>query len=281
MELKDAREKISAIDEEMAKLFEERMEVVREVAAYKSARGLPIEDKEREASLLESKTKVIKDDSMRPFYANFLQNTMDVSKKWQRRLIRGVNVACADEKFSDGEAASRSLFPESNITIYESFEEAYKAVQDGDAEVAVLPLENSDRGDVGKVYDMIFSGNLYVNSIKVFESNGRTTRYAVLSRVKNEQGIDGDTEGFLIMFTVKDEVGGLAKAINVISAYSYNMRVLRSRPMKDLPWHYYFYAELVGVIKDGSEERLIRALQAICPVAKVVGHFNDDDEIHG
>ena len=280
MELKDAREKIGAIDEKMAKLFEERMDVVREIAEYKSARGLPIEDKERETSLLESKSKVIKDSNLRPFYANFLQETMDISKKWQRRLIRGINVACADEKYSDGEEASRNIFPESNITVYDSFEEAYKAVEDGNAEVAVLPLENSDRGDVGKVYDMIFSGDLYVNSIKVFESNGRITRYAVLSRVRNEQGIEGDTEGFLIMFTVKDEVGGLAKAINVISAYSYNMRVLRSRPMKDLPWHYYFYAELVGVIKDGSEERLVRALQATCPIAKIVGHFSDDDEIH-
>ena len=125
-------------------------------------------------------------------------------------------------------------------------------MEDGKADVAVLPLENSDKGDVGKVYDMIFSGSLYVNSIKAIEHDGSTTRYATLSRVLNEHKGGGGPEGILIMFTVKDEVGGLAKAINIISAYSYNMRVMRSRPMKNLPWHYYFYSEDVETYIEGA-----------------------------
>ena len=36
MELKEARDKISAIDTKMAELFKERMEAVKSVAEYKS-----------------------------------------------------------------------------------------------------------------------------------------------------------------------------------------------------------------------------------------------------
>ena len=40
-ELKDLREKIDAIDQQMVDLFKQRMEVSKEVAAYKRANGLP------------------------------------------------------------------------------------------------------------------------------------------------------------------------------------------------------------------------------------------------
>ena len=276
MELKEARELINEIDAKMAELFEKRMEAVKEVAEYKSERGLPIEDRERELSLIESMSSVVKDDGIRPFYVSFLQSTMDISKSWQKKLLNGIRVACAEEKLSDGKFASELIFPSGNITAYEKFEEAYMAVVNGDCDVAVLPLENSDRGEVGKVYDLIFSGSLHVNSIKAIEADGSTTRYAVLSRADNDMDSDADHESFLIMFTVRDEVGGLAKAINLISAYDFNMRVLRSRPLHDLPWHYYFYAELEGDCSRKSEERISRALSAACPVFKIAGRFEEN-----
>ncbi len=276
MDLNEAREKINKIDTEMAKLFEQRMEAVREVAEYKSARGLPVEDLEREQSLIESMSANISDEEVRPFYVSFLQNTMDVSKNWQHSLISGIRVACAEDKYSDGTSAAESIFPSENITTYGSFEEAYKAVEDGDCEVAVLPLENSDKGDVGKVYDLLFEGSLHVNSIKAVETDGSTTRYAVLSRAANEADTDKDTERILVMFRVKDEVGGLAKAINVISAYGYNMHGLRPRPIKDVPWHYFFYVELEGKSSPDSEERIVRGLSAACLSVKIVGRLTDD-----
>ena len=51
-ELKDLREKIDAIDQQMVDLFKQRMEVSKEVAAYKQANGLPTLDAGRERALL-------------------------------------------------------------------------------------------------------------------------------------------------------------------------------------------------------------------------------------
>lgn len=87
-ELQDAREEIRQIDEEMARLFERRMEAVRKVAAYKLKRGLPILDKEQEARVLEGRSALIKNPELQPFYREFLQETMDISKKWQVYLIQ-------------------------------------------------------------------------------------------------------------------------------------------------------------------------------------------------
>ena len=51
-ELKDLRERIDAIDQQMVDLFKQRMEVSKEVAAYKQANGLPTLDAGRECALL-------------------------------------------------------------------------------------------------------------------------------------------------------------------------------------------------------------------------------------
>ena len=79
------------------------------------------------------------------------------------------------------------------------------------------------------------------------------------------------------MVTVKDEVGGLAKAVNMISAYNFNMRVLRSRPMHNLPWNYYFYAEIEGNDNSENGQRMLTALRGVCPILKVVGRYTIAD----
>lgn len=87
MDLNEARERIREIDGEMAALFVKRMEAVEAVAAYKRAHGLPIEDKAQEARVIEAGSERIADEALRPFYVQFLQETMEVSKRWQRRLL--------------------------------------------------------------------------------------------------------------------------------------------------------------------------------------------------
>ena len=93
MELNKARETINAVDAEMARLFVRRMEAVREIAAYKHARGLPVEDKEREKLMEERLCALIDDAELRPYYLRFLESTVEVSKSLQRSLI-----AAAEER---------------------------------------------------------------------------------------------------------------------------------------------------------------------------------------
>ena len=87
MDLKEARERIRAVDEEMAALFVRRMEAVEAVAAYKKERGLPIEDRAQEMRMLEDHGAWIARPELRPFYLQFLRDTVEVSKAWQHWLL--------------------------------------------------------------------------------------------------------------------------------------------------------------------------------------------------
>ena len=71
------------------------------------------------------------------------------------------------------------------------------------------------------------------------------------------------------MFTVKNEAGSLAKAVNIISKHGYNMTALRSHPMKDLMWKYYFYIEIEG----DTGEDMLSELKNCCDKLKVAGTY--------
>ncbi len=163
--LQEARAIISQVDAEMAELFVRRMEAARMVAEYKQQRGLPIFDGAREQEVLEKGAARVSDPVLREHYVRFLQNNMDVSKAYQRRLMEGMKVAYSGTEGAFAHIAAGEIFPSARLVPFGNFSEAYRAVTRGDCDCAVLPLENSSAGEVGQVTDMMFDGGLFVNGV--------------------------------------------------------------------------------------------------------------------
>ena len=162
---RNARETISRVDKEIAKLFEERMKAAVDVAEYKKVNGLPIEDMSRENQLIESNSALIEDDEIRSYYISFLKNTMKLSKDYQHKIIDGMRVAFSGVKGAFAEIAVKRIFPDCVPVSYPDFKSAYKAVENGECDVAVLPIENSFEGDVARVMDLTYFGSLFINGI--------------------------------------------------------------------------------------------------------------------
>ena len=355
--LDKARREINEIDKEMAELFVRRMEAAKVVAEYKKERGLAILDPVREEQVIRQNSNYVEDEELREFYVNFIQNTMAVSRSYQSRLMEGMKVAYSGTEGAFAHIASCILYPTAQKKAYSDFTEAYRAVESGECDIAVLPVENSYNGEVGQVTDLMFSGSLYVNGmfdlpvtqdllakpgtdiseIKevvshpqafgqcadyinrhgftrhefantalaakwVMESNDRSvaaiasreaaelvglevidhdinasqsnsTRFAIFSRVANKRiNKDGGVHSILL-FTVRNEAGALAKAVKVIGQHGFNMRTLRSRPMKDLLWEYYFYVELEGNIQSESGASLMETLGEFCDRLRFAGTY--------
>ena len=107
------------------------------------------------------------------------------------------------------------------------------------------------------------------------DSNTNTTRFAVFSNAKNT--LHGGAGGnFILMFTVKNAAGSLARAISIIGEHGFNMKVLRSHPMKELAWQYYFYIEAEGSPDGEAGERMLAELAEVCDKLKVVGNYSDE-----
>lgn len=109
------------------------------------------------------------------------------------------------------------------------------------------------------------------------ESAVNTTRFAVFSKsVANNSSANGK---FILLFTVNNVVGALAKAVNIICAHGFNMRILRSRPVKNVPWQYYFYVEAEGDQSSDEGQRMLNELSVCCEKLKIAGNFSEAKSI--
>lgn len=163
--LNKARETINQLDKEIAVLFEKRMAAVREIAEYKKERGLPIFDSARESEIIRRTQSNIDDEEIREFYVPFIKSTMDISKRFQHRIVEGANIAYSGVEGAFAHIAAGRIFPDGKRISYPDFKAAYEAVEKGECDCVVIPIENSRAGEVGQTIDLIFSGSLFINGI--------------------------------------------------------------------------------------------------------------------
>ena len=188
MELSDIRMKIDAVDDQLLKLFLERMELAEEVAAYKNAHKQPILNKTREREVLAKVTEKAGDKER---YAYHLFSTlMELSRDYQEdRLTTGESklcteiaealektgqfpsravVACQGAEGAYSQMACSKMFSLPQIMYFGRFEGVFRAVEAGMCRYGILPIENSSAGSVTEVYDLMEKYNCkIVRSLKL------------------------------------------------------------------------------------------------------------------
>ena len=119
---------------------------------------------------------------------------------------------------------------------------------------------------------------------EVNDSRTNTTRFAAFSRGQSIPAPSGkrEDENFILVFTVQNEAGALAGALNIVGAHGFNMRSLRSRPMRDLPWNYFFYIEAEGNVHTENGRELLQELSAVCARLRLLGSYyvrSEEEEV--
>ena len=164
-ELETARNEISRIDKEMAALFEQRMHAAAVIAGYKKQHGLSVKDPAREKELIDRNRALIESADIESYYVQFLKKTIELSCEYQSKILNGMKVTYCGVEGAFAYIAAKRMFPEAELVPYSDFGDAYEAVERGEYDCVVLPLENSAAGEVGTVMDLIFSGDLFVNQV--------------------------------------------------------------------------------------------------------------------
>ena len=86
MSLRDYRARIDEVDEELLRLFRERMNISGEIARYKKEQGIPVQDAARESeklAIIEEKAG----DEMRPYAHALWSKLFEISRKYQESFI--------------------------------------------------------------------------------------------------------------------------------------------------------------------------------------------------
>ncbi len=181
-DLSKCRSEIDEIDRQLVELYEKRMEVSEKVAAYKIATGKKVLDQEREKQKLEAVQALAGNDFNKHGVKELFEQIMTMSRKKQYQLIqesgsmnrlpfievdslvkKGIRVVYQGAQGSYSEAAMKKFFGEEiNSFSVETFRDAMTAIEEGTADYAVLPIENSTAGIVSQIYDLLVEYENYI-----------------------------------------------------------------------------------------------------------------------
>ena len=103
----------------------------------------------------------------------------------------------------------------------------------------------------------LYGLSVLAENINTSETN--TTRFIVIGRRMNAAG-----NRFSLLFTVDHRAGRLARVMQLIGAMGFNLECIKSRPMPNVPWEYYFYVEVVGDLSAEKSKELLDTLSGVC-----------------
>lgn len=182
MDLFEIRAELDRIDEQIVKLYEERVELCRQVAAYKISTGKRVFDKEREQQKLETLSGLTHSDFNARGVREIFEQIMSISRKLQYQILAehdkagrlsfietdNIDFSKCRVVFQGAEGAysqaamMRYFGDKVNCFKVDTFREAMLAIDEGSADFAVLPIENSSAGVVSEIYDLLVEFENYI-----------------------------------------------------------------------------------------------------------------------
>lgn len=180
--LEELREQLDQLDDKIAELYEERMEVCARVGEYKIQAGRKVFDRQREKEKLADVASKVKGEFNRKGIQELYQQLMSMSRKlqYQQLVAAGalgrlpfIQVDSLDKKNARvvfqgtegaySQAAMQQFFgSDVNNFHVRTFREAMEAIEEGSADYAVLPIENSSAGPVNEMYDLLDEFENYI-----------------------------------------------------------------------------------------------------------------------
>lgn len=182
MDLSVLRNEIDDIDSQIVDLYEKRMEICKNVAEYKIENGKKVFDKARE----EEKIRKVKSLTHNEFNSHgveeLFEQIMSMSRKLQYRILsehgslgklpfigveqldtQKARVVFQGAEGAYSQAAMQAFFGDQIHSFHvDTFREAMSAIDEGSADFAVLPIENSTAGIVSEIYDLMVEFENYI-----------------------------------------------------------------------------------------------------------------------
>jgi chorismate mutase/prephenate dehydratase len=182
MDLSELRQQIDEIDNQIVSLYEKRMDVCSQVADYKIATGKKVFDKTREVQKIQNVKSKVKNEFNKTGVEELFEQLMSMSRKLQYQKLSETGaygrlpfieidsldldkarVVYPGAEGAYSEAAMKKFFGD-NVNSYhvETFRDAVCAIEEGAADYAILPIENSTAGIVSEIYDLLTEYENYI-----------------------------------------------------------------------------------------------------------------------
>ncbi len=183
MDISQLRGQIDTIDDEIVRLFCQRMDVAAQIADYKKESKMPIFVPAREREKLVDVAQKAGDEMAN--YTRVLYSMIfELSRSYQskrnvstsalhERIVEAIEstpklfpqapmVACQGIEGAYAQIACERIFKSPFIMYFKNFDGVFNAIEQGLCKYGILPIENSTAGSVKKVYDLMIHHNFSI-----------------------------------------------------------------------------------------------------------------------
>lgn len=173
MELKELRDEIDRIDDQIAELFEKRAAVAVDVAEYKRQHNMEIFQGGREEEVLRKSCGKISPE-LQDGAKLFFTTLMDISKCRQQQMLTEIKPFTIESEVTSpivgavtkgsytADACRKFCGEDCKITYFQDFAAVFEAVEKGEIDYGVLPIENSTAGDVSMTYNLMIKHKFHI-----------------------------------------------------------------------------------------------------------------------
>ena len=182
MNLQELRGKLDEIDQKLIVLYEERMDICKQVAEIKLQTGKRVLDKEREKEKIATVCALAHNEFNKTGICELFEQIMSMSRKLQYQMLSDngesgrlpffivdkiespkTKVVFQGAHGAYSQAAMQKFFgSDINSFHVETFKDAMVSIEEGRADFAVLPIENSTAGIVSEIYDLLVEYENYI-----------------------------------------------------------------------------------------------------------------------
>ena len=180
--LEELRAQLGSVDDKIVELYEERMKLCEEIGICKIENGYKTFDRQREKNTITDVMNKVSSDNNKKGIGEVYEQLLAISRKLQyKQLVEagalgrlpfiGIDLLDKDTarvvfQGTEGaysQAAMEHYFgKDCNNYHVHTFREAMEAIEEGAADYAVLPIENSTAGAVNEIYDLLVEFENYI-----------------------------------------------------------------------------------------------------------------------
>ncbi len=286
MDLNELRLEIDKIDDELVRLFTQRMEVSARIADYKKENGLPIFVPAREAEKLLDVAK--KAGPEMEVYTKVLYSMLfELSRGYQSQrnaartalfdritdaiattpkiLPKQVTVAISASEEETATMVCGKLFGDCPVMQFKSLDGILSAVTQGLCRYGIVALD----GNLQQLYDQLATQELYI--VRGFRL-GNQTQYLCVSR-QLEIYPGADRTG--LKMALSDKPGALYKVFSRLYTLGINVLRIESNPIEGKAFEAMFYFVLQTSVYSDEFVQLICELDDLCEDFSYLGSYTE------
>ncbi len=138
------------------------------------------------------------------------------------------------------------------------------------AAAAKMASKNESLAAIASEFSISIYGLKIIQS-NIEDSRQNTTRFLVIGKVDSPYTGNDKTS---IVFSIRDEPGALQNSFFLpISNAGINLTKIESRPSKDRPWEYVFFADFLGHYEEEKIKSVLKKIGRNCVFLKVLGSY--------